>query len=503
MKKLCYFISFLFLLLTFAGCENDGTLNENSEIVVVGLGHKVYNLPLGNEILFTGNDIKWFNRDTREIRFYDHSVFKEKLEQYEKILVILADTELFTATNVSDVMASVSTVYNDLVLYYDTAEDKYYLNDSYRFFSGMNNRSAMYYIETQMIELALRQGDVSLASRMIARTVPDGHVDANMINIRNQYLQHYFEQTGDYRRAYEYLRRDQELNDSIRNEQIRTRVAELDMRYSQDTIVMRRELLIEKQSGEMKVLRLTSYIWAIACVGSIAVLFFLYRLMKKKRAFLQERLLNQISRLRMENIRNHVSPHFTFNVLNREISRFKGTDRERSGLVDLVKLLRKSLEMTEKLSVPLREELDFVQTYIGLERDRLGENFILDLSVDTTLDVEKIIVPSMIVQIPVENAIKHGLAGMEGEKRLEISVMPEGNGVRIMIADNGRGYLPQVMSPTRGTGTGLKVLYQTIQLLNAKNKGEKIRFEITNLADGMRTGTGVSVYIPCNYSYDL
>lgn len=49
----------------------------------------------------------------------------------------------------------------------------------------------------------------------------------------------------------------------------------------------------------------------------------------------------------------------------------------------------------------------------------------------------------------------------------------------------------------------LKVLYQTIQLLNAKNKGEKIRFEITNLADGMRTGTGVSVYIPCNYSYDL
>lgn len=134
MKKLCYFISFLFLLLTFAGCENDGTLNENSEIVVVGLGHKVYNLPLGNEILFTGNDIKWFNRDTREIRFYDHSVFKEKLEQYEKILVILADTELFTATNVSDVMASVSTVYNDLVLYYDTAEDKYYLKFIYLFF---------------------------------------------------------------------------------------------------------------------------------------------------------------------------------------------------------------------------------------------------------------------------------------------------------------------------------------------------------------------------------
>lgn len=378
-----------------------------------------------------------------------------------------------------------------------------YLNDSYRFFADMNNNSAVYYIETQMIELALRRGDVALASRMIARTVPDGHLDANMINIRNQYLQHYYERTGDYKRAYEYLKRDQKLNDSIRNEQVRTRVAELDMRYRQDTIVMRREFLIEKQAGEMNALRLTSYIWAIGCVASIIVLIFLYWLMKKKRAFLQERLLNQISRLRMENIRNHVSPHFTFNVLNREISRFKGPDEERIGLLNLVKLLRKSLELTEKLSIPLREELDFVQTYVSLERGRLGENFTLELSVDKALEVEKVIIPSMIIQIPVENAIKHGLTGIEGEKHLDISVACEGNGVRIMIIDNGRGYLPQIMSPTRGTSTGLKVLYQTIQLLNVKNRGEKIHFEITNLADGVRTGTCVSVYVPCNYSYNL
>lgn len=378
-----------------------------------------------------------------------------------------------------------------------------YLNDSFRFFSGMNNNSAVYYIETQMIELALLQGNVALAGQMIARTVPAGHLDANMINIRNQYLQHYYERTGNYKQAYEYLKRDLQLNDSIRNEQVRTRVAELDMRYRQDTIVMRRELLIEKQSGQMESLRLTSYIWAIGCIASIVVLLFLYWLMKKKRAFLQERLLNQISRLRMENIRNHVSPHFTFNVLNREISRFKGAGEERNGLLNLVKILRKSLELTEKLSIPLGEELDFVQTYISLEEGRLGGNFTLNVSVDEILDAGKVIIPSMIIQIPVENAIKHGLTGIEGEKYLGISVVPEGKGVRIMITDNGRGYLPQVMSSTRGTGTGLRVLYQTIQLLNARNKGEKILFDITNLADGVQTGTCVSVYIPCNYSYSL
>ena len=83
-----------------------------------------------------------------------------------------------------------------------------------------------------------------------------------------------------------------------------------------------------------------------------------------------------------------------------------------------------------------------------------------------------------------------------------VYVSRETNGIRITVTDNGRGYLPQVVSATWGTGTGLKVLYQTIQLLNTKNKSDKIRFNITNRSDG-QTGTEVSVYIPFRFSYDL
>ena len=377
-----------------------------------------------------------------------------------------------------------------------------YLNDSYRYFTEMNNRSALYYIETQLIELALKQGDISRAGRLIANATPGVHIDANMINIRNQYLEHYYERTGDYRRAYEYLKRDVALNDSIRNERVRTRVAELDMRYRQDTIVMRRELVIGRQTSEMRVLRLTSFIWAIGCIVLIAALSVFYWLMKKKRAFMQERHLNQISRLRMENIRNHISPHFTFNVLGREINQFNGSEEVKHNLMELVKYLRRSLEFTEKLSVSLQDELDFVRTYIELERGRVGENFVATITVEDGLDATRIMIPSMIVQIPVENAIKHGLAGKDGKKELMVYVSRETNGIRITVTDNGRGYLPQVVSATRGTGTGLKVLYQTIQLLNTKNKSDKIRFNITNRSDG-QTGTEVSVYIPFRFSYDL
>ena len=353
-----------------------------------------------------------------------------------------------------------------------------------------------------MIELALQKGNMALAHKMIERTAPVGHLDANMLTIRNQYLQHYFERAGDYRRAYEYLKRDCRLDDSIRSERVQTRVAELDMRYRQDTIVLRKEMQIQRQVGEVKALKLSVYIWVLVCVLLVAGTGGIIWYMRKKREFLRERFFRQINRVRMENLRSRISPHFTFNVLGREINQFTGSEDVKNNLLELVKYLRRSLELTEKLSVSLQDELDFVRSYINLERGRVGEDFTATVTVEEGLDASRVMIPSMIIQIPVENAIKHGLVGKDGEKELTVHVSYEKNGICITICDNGRGYLPHVTSATRGTGTGLKVLYQTIQLLNTKNKSDKIRFEITNRNSG-QTGTLVSVYIPFRFSYDL
>lgn len=128
MKKVCSCISFLLLLLLFSGCESDGSLNEKSEIIVVGLGNKAYKLSSVTEVLFTGDDIQWFNRNTREIRFRDGCSFEAVLSRYEKILVMLADMELFSASIVSGI---VETAYEDMVFYRDPDTDKYYLHESY------------------------------------------------------------------------------------------------------------------------------------------------------------------------------------------------------------------------------------------------------------------------------------------------------------------------------------------------------------------------------------
>lgn len=159
------------------------------------------------------------------------------------------------------------------------------LDESYRFFSDIQHNSAVHYIETQMIELALKKGNIAQAKTMIARTAPVGHLDANMLTIRNQYLQHYFEHTGDYRRAYEYLKHDCHLDDSIRSERIQMRVAELDMRYRQDTIVLRKEMKIQRQAAEMRVLKLSVSIWVLVCVLLVAGVVVVVWYMRKRGSF--------------------------------------------------------------------------------------------------------------------------------------------------------------------------------------------------------------------------
>ena len=441
---------------------------------------------------------KWVYLNNRGNHYYYKKDYQEALVYMRQAAELIADyPQMVFESNLSKVnLGDLYLLTNRL----DSAENN--LNEGYRYFSEIKNNSAMHYIETLMIGLSLKKGNIARAREMIARTASTGHVDANMLTIRNQYLQHYYEKAGDYRNAYEYLKRDYQLNDSIRSERIRTRVAELDMRYRQDTIVLRKEMQIQRQAGEVRVLKLSMYIWVLVCLllaaGTVVIIWY----MRKKREFLRERFFQQINRVRMENLRGRISPHFTFNVLGREINQFNGSEEVKNNLMELVKYLRRSLELTEKLSVSLQDELDFVQSYIRLESGRVGEDFTVSVVVEEGLDAKSIMIPSMIVQIPVENAIKHGLAGKDDEKELTIRISREGKGVRIVICDNGRGYLPQVASSTRGTGTGLKVLYQTIQLLNTKNKNEKIRFNIDNRNDG-QTGTQVSVFIPFHFSYDL
>ena len=374
-----------------------------------------------------------------------------------------------------------------------------YINECQLFFEEMGVSTALYYIDTQKIELALLQKDFQEARRLLSESVVPPGIDPDMVHIRNKYLQQFYEETGNYKRAYHYLQRNNQLDDSIRNERVRMRTADLTLRYQQDSTLMAHRVLLQEQKNKVLVLRQTQFVVFAVAVVSILTAVFLYLYSKKKRALLLARNHRTVSTLHLENIRNRLSPHFIFNVLNREMA--ERNVEEKQELSSLVKLMRRNLELAEQLCVTLAEELDFVKTYINLERRSLGPDFHSELKIEKDVQPEQIRIPSMMIQIPVENAVKHALREKEGERNLWVSVCRRGNGICIKITDNGGGYRPD--SRNRGTGTGMKVIMQTIQILNNKNK-EAIDVSVHNVSlQSGEMGCEVTFWLPDNYDYRI
>ena len=374
-----------------------------------------------------------------------------------------------------------------------------YINECQLFFEEMGVSTALYYIDTQKIELALLQKDFQEARRLLSESVVPPGIDPDMVHIRNKYLQQFYEETGNYKRAYHYLQRNNQLDDSIRNERVRMRTADLTLRYQQDSTLIAHRVLLQEQKNKVLVLRQTQFVVFAVAVVSILTAVFLYLYSKKKRALLLARNHRTVSTLRLENIRNRLSPHFIFNVLNWEMA--ERNVEEKQELSSLVKLMRRNLELAEQLCVTLAEELDFVKTYINLERRSLGPDFHSELKIEKDVQPEQIRIPSMMIQIPVENAVKHALREKEGERNLWVSVCRRGNGICIKITDNGGGYRPD--SRNRGTGTGMKVIMQTIRILNNKNK-EAIDVLVHNVSlQSGEMGCEVTFWLPDNYDYRI
>ncbi len=374
-----------------------------------------------------------------------------------------------------------------------------YIDECQPFFRKIGAAGALYYIDTQRIGLALERNDMATVRNLLGKATNPNQIEPDMLRIRNKYLQEFYEKTADYKNAFFYQKENNRLDDSIRNEHVRMRTADMSLRYQQDSTLLAKNILIEQQKVEMLKLHEGRFFWIGICVLVLVIACFIYLYEKKRRALLLAQSQRTISSLRLENIRNRMSPHFIFNVLNQEMGSREGENKKE--LSSLVKLMRRNLELAEQMCVTLKEELGFVQTYIDLQRRSLGPEFKVTIEVGEDVDTNQLLLPSMLIQIPVENAIKHALRGKEGERRLWIDVHRSGTYICVRITDNGGGF--KLNSANRGTGTGMKVIMQTIQILNAKNK-EMIETSVHNipLPDG-ETGCEVSFHLPLNYDYSV
>ncbi|MGB3544881.1 sensor histidine kinase [Rubrivirga sp.] len=137
-------------------------------------------------------------------------------------------------------------------------------------------------------------------------------------------------------------------------------------------------------------------------------------------------------------LRAQMDPHFLFNTLN---SVAASVPAEQGATRDLVArlsgLVRYTLAAARRDRVLLREELDFVRDYLALEQERMGDR--LEVEVDADADALDVLVPPMLVQPLVENAIRHGIAPTLEGGTVRIEARRTGGAVHIMVRDDGAG----------------------------------------------------------------
>jgi LytS/YehU family sensor histidine kinase len=183
----------------------------------------------------------------------------------------------------------------------------------------------------------------------------------------------------------------------------------------------------------------------------------------------------EVTRLSLEVLKAQMQPHFLFNSLH-TISAMMHVDVKRADrmLSRLSSLLRMTLGNIGRQEVRLAEEIDFVEAYLDIERERFGEH--LQLRIEVAHEALDALVPALFLQPLVENCIRHGFAAPTADGVISIGAARDGDRLLLTVADDGRGLAS--VPPREGLGLSnsrmrLQQLYGGEQMFLVEPRGTR------------------------------
>jgi len=432
--------------------------------------------------------------------YYTIKDYKRALEWY--IIANNATNKFMLSTYRGVTECNLGEIY---LLLNQTDSAKYYLDRANALLPKNSlNKDNSFYINCLYAKLALQNNDLKNAFRLLSKHYDLSKISSKYIYLYNKTLESYYQKKCDFRNAYFYRTKADTQNDSLRTRTVSNAILEIDTRYSQDTSILKQYIIVSKSKAEIQKMRLASiFSLSLLFAGIIIVTIFIYSSKKKRESKLAKQLTT-ITKLRMENVRNRISPHVLFNMLNAVMPSFKQDDNLVHLFRLLIQSLRNNLVASERIAVSMEEEIEFVKNYIEFRKNTNNNNVEIYWNIDPEVPMETLI-PSMIIQIPVENSIKYAFEEGQTDAHVNIDVSTDNQFLYINIEDNGIGYNPgNHVGDRNSTGTGLKVIFQTIQLLNHKNH-ENMFFNIEDLKNLLPDlhGTRTTIIIPLKYNFEL
>ena len=209
-----------------------------------------------------------------------------------------------------------------------------------------------------------------------------------------------------------------------------------------------------------------SFLWGLVVYFLVVGLWSAWRATQRQREaeLALTRMEHSLAEARLAALRAQLDPHFLFNALNMISSQVTADPRTARRMIEhLGDLLRLSLDSGGRQRVPLSEELAFLDHYLAIQRMRFGAK--LAVAIDVAPDARNALVPSLILQPLVENAIRHGLAPRAAGGSVDIGIRLETGRVLITVADDGVGLPPRWSGPA-DHGVGLTVTRERLAALH-------------------------------------
>lgn len=206
-----------------------------------------------------------------------------------------------------------------------------------------------------------------------------------------------------------------------------------------------------------------------------------------------EQLREMANKAELRALQSKINPHFLFNALNAISSSIRlNPDTARQLIYNLSRYLRYNIELKDDEQIDIKKELYQIKDYIAIEQARFGEKLTVIYDIDEEVSC---VIPSLLIQPLVENAIVHGIQPCKGKGVVTISIAECGHRVRIAVRDTGNGISPEMIARVEanempGNKIGLLNVHQRVKLLY----GEGLHIK------RLTQGTEIAFYVPMHAS---
>ena len=398
---------------------------------------------------------------------------------------------LGTCTNV---LGQIATQKSD----YETAI--HYFNSAISYFGISGEKQELDLVFNNLGKLYLQKGDLTQAELYLLKVVSQGSKSGEL-SLNYKMLSELYFKKNQLQLAYNY----QNLYLSILEYNALSTEGSKVLQLTESNLREERERLISYQKDsiqakEMITIKLNRQIFIIVIFVVFLLLLLFFLIFRGRQNKLKQS--QKEAELSQSLLRSQMNPHFIFNAMSGIQSYIYSHEPDKSSqfLVNFSRLIRLILENSSKEFIPLELELEIIEKYLTTQKMRFEDRFDFKLNIDELLLEKQALIPPMITQPFIENAIEHGQLHTLVDGCINITITEENKMLQIIISDNGVGRKgsKNTQKIKSHNSMAIDITQERIRIINQKYK-TKGNLKIRDYDELNEIGTEVIIKIPLKF----